>query len=52
MTIYSYEHALWEAVAVGYLLQNQSGGTREEAAVYAGKLADALVLEKRKRERA
>ncbi|MHC8329125.1 hypothetical protein [Pseudomonas sp. LB1P83] len=53
MTIYSYDHELWDAVAVGYMLKNySSGSTREVTAEHAGKLADALVLEKRKRERA
>ncbi|WP_158225653.1 hypothetical protein [Pseudomonas sp. QTF5] len=51
MTIYTNEKELWEAVAVGYMLKNYSSGTREETAEYAGKLADALVLEMRKRER-
>ncbi|WP_415758996.1 hypothetical protein [Pseudomonas sp. LT1P18] len=52
MTIYSNEKALWEAVAVGYMLAKYSSSSREETAEFAGKLADALVLEMRRRERA
>ena len=52
MTIFSNEKALWEAVAAGYMLKNYPNGSREETAEYAGKLADALILEMRKRDRA
>ncbi|MGH8384583.1 MAG: hypothetical protein ACRESJ_03680 [Pseudomonas sp.] len=53
MTIFTNERAAWEAAAVGYMLKNVSAGQSFEAlAVTAGRLADALILEMRKRERA
>lgn len=53
MTIYVSERAAWEAAAVGYMLKNASHGQSfEETAMAAGRLADALILEMRKRERA
>lgn len=52
MDIFTSERALWEAAAVGYMLKNASfGESFEQTAVAAGRLADALVLEMRKRHR-
>ncbi|MCY1403208.1 hypothetical protein PS893_05143 [Pseudomonas fluorescens] len=53
MTIFSNERAAWEAAAVGYLLKHASmGQSFEDTAIAAGRLADALILEMRKRQRA
>lgn len=53
MTIFTNERAAWEAVAVGYLLKNVSiGQSFEDTAIAAARLADALILEMRKRDRA
>ncbi|MBZ9784370.1 hypothetical protein K9857_22805 [Pseudomonas sp. REP124] len=51
MIIYVNERSTWEAAAVGYLLKNASPGQPFEAtAAAACQLADALILERRKRE--
>lgn len=51
MTIYTFERSAWEAAAVGYLLKNASPGQSfESTAEVACLLADALILEKRKRQ--
>jgi hypothetical protein len=53
MTIYTTERAAWEAAAVGYMLKNASlGQSFEDTAATAGRLADALILEMRKRQSA
>jgi hypothetical protein len=51
MTIYTFERSVWEAAAVGYLLKNASPTQSfEDTAEVACLLADALILEKRKRQ--
>lgn len=51
MTIYTFERSAWEAAAVGYLLKNAGPGQSfEDTAQVACRLADALILEKRKRQ--
>ncbi|VVN84686.1 hypothetical protein PS712_01392 [Pseudomonas fluorescens] len=51
MTIYLHERSAWEAAAVGYLLKQASlGQPFEDTAATACQLADALILEKRKRQ--
>ncbi|MCY1254619.1 hypothetical protein D3C87_1182030 [compost metagenome] len=53
MTIFTNEWAAWEAAAVGYLLKHASFGQPfEDTAIAASRLADALILEMRKRQRA
>jgi hypothetical protein len=53
MTIFVSERAAWEAAAVGYMLKNASHGQSfEQTAITAGLLADALILEMRKRQSA
>ncbi|MEJ5060421.1 MULTISPECIES: hypothetical protein [unclassified Pseudomonas] len=53
MTLYTTERAAWEAAAIGYLLKHASiGQSFEDTAVVAGQLADALILEMRKRRNA
>lgn len=53
MTIFVSERAAWEAAAVGYMLKNASlGQSFEQTAITAGRLADALILEMRKRQSA
>lgn len=53
MTIYTTERAAWEAAAVGYILKHASlGQSFEDTAATAGRLADALILEMRKRQSA
>ncbi|MGO4311168.1 hypothetical protein AB4Z35_15065 [Pseudomonas sp. KB_15] len=50
MIVYSSERAAWEAAAVGYLLKIAGiGQSFEEYATTACQLADALILEMRKR---
>jgi hypothetical protein len=51
MPIYLHERSAWEAAAVGYLLKNVSASQSfEDTAEIACQLADALILEKRKRQ--
>lgn len=51
MTIYLHERSAWETAAVGYLLKNVSAGQSfEDTAETACQLADALILEMRKRQ--
>lgn len=51
MTIYEHECSAWEAAAVGYLLKHVSFGQPfEDTAATACQVADALILEKRKRQ--
>jgi hypothetical protein len=51
MTIYLHERSAWDAAAVGYLLKHASPGqSSEDTAEIACQLADALILEKRKRQ--
>jgi hypothetical protein len=51
MTIYTNERAAWEAAAVGYMLKHVSiGQSFEDTAAAAGRVADALILEMRKRQ--
>ncbi|MNF74228.1 hypothetical protein D3C84_562550 [compost metagenome] len=53
MTIYTTERAAWEAAAVGYMLKHASYMQPFEAtATVAGQVADALILEMRKRQSA
>lgn len=51
MTIYLHERSAWEAAAVGYLLKHASPvQSFEDTAAIACQLADALTLERRKRQ--
>jgi hypothetical protein len=51
MTIYEHERSIWEAAVVGYLLKHASYGQPfADTAETAGRLADALILEQRKRQ--
>lgn len=50
MTIHANERATWEAAAVGFLLKSAGQQSFEESVRLACALADALILEQRKRQ--
>ncbi|WP_155292746.1 MULTISPECIES: hypothetical protein [Pseudomonas] len=51
MIVYLHERSIWDAAAVGYMLKNATPGQSfDDTAEIACQLADALILEKRKRQ--
>ena len=51
MTIYHHERSAWDTAAVEYMLKViNNGQTFAVNAEVAGQLADALIMEKRKRQ--
>lgn len=50
MPIYANERAIWEAAAVGFLLKISGQQSFEDTARLACAMADALILEQRKRQ--
>jgi hypothetical protein len=52
MTLSREERSLWEAVAAGVVLKYPTNQTVEDAAFAAGRYADAMIVELRKRTEA